>query len=129
VDEDLLSPQLGRLIDEAKAAARRAGQDTSGVEGVALLTAAGTVYAGHPGGGAGRPPLSPAEMALTAARQAGHDTIVAAAAAVPTDRSETVLPSTESRRILAAVDPQLPIVFKQRGRWVMLPLAELESRQ
>jgi hypothetical protein len=108
VDVDKLSPRLGRLIDEAKAAALRAGPGVAWAEGVALLTAADSVYVGYPDE-AGSRLVAAAEMAL----------------AVPSDPSGTVLPSKESRCMLAGVDPDLQIVFKQRGRWVMLPLSEI----
>ena len=126
MDEDLLSPRLGRLIDQAKAAARQAGPEISRAEGVALLTDAGTVHVGC-ADGQPEPAAPAAEAALAVARQAGCSAIVAAAVAVPDDPSETVMPSDASRRVLAAVDPELPIVFKQRGRWVMLSLSVLAS--
>lgn len=124
MDVDKLSPRLGRLIDEAKAAARRAGPEVAQAEGVALLTAADDVYVGYPDG-AGSRLVAAAEMALAAAQEAGGEEILAAAVAVPSDPAGTVLPSTESRCILAGVDPDLQIVFKQGGRWVMLPLSEI----
>jgi hypothetical protein len=125
VDVDRLSPRLGRLIDEAKAAARRAGPDVTRAEGVALLTAADSVYVGY--SEAGLRLVTAAEMALVAAQEAGGDEILAAAVTVPSDPAGTVLPSAESRCILAGVDPNLQIVFKLRGRWVMLPLSEIAS--
>jgi hypothetical protein len=124
MDETRLTPQLGRLIDEAKAAAKRA-PGVSGAEGVALLTAKGTFCVGYPTGETGASPEGPAQMAVASARRSGRDEILAAAVAVPDDRSGTVLPCPESRRVLAAIDPDLQIVFKHRGRWVMLPLSDL----
>jgi hypothetical protein len=128
VDVDKLSPRLGRLIDEAKAAARRAGPGVARAEGVALLTAADSLFVGYPDE-AGSRFVAAAEMALAAAREAGAEEILAAAVAVPSDPAGTVLPSTESRRVLAGVDPDLQIVFKQRGRWVMLPLSEIAAAE
>jgi hypothetical protein len=153
--EDRLSPELGRLIDEAKAAARLLGADTLKAEGVALLTGGGTIHSGAttpgagagqgaagahgagaasgtgagpidpPGAGAGRPPLSAAELALGRARKAGDDEILAAAVAVPGAPAETVLPSAESHRCLMGIDPELPLVVKRQGRWVVLPASQV----
>ena len=125
MDEDRLSPRLGRLIDEAKAAAWRAGPEVARAEGVALLTTADSVHVGYSDGEAGSCPVSAAGMALAAAQEAGGEGILAAAVAVPSDSSGTVPPCQESLRILAGLDPDLQIVFKQRGRWVMLPLSEI----
>ncbi len=125
MDVDRLSPRLGRLIDEAKAAARRAGPEVERAEGVALLTAADSVYVGHSESGSCS--VAAAEMALAAAQEAGGEEILAAAVTVPADPAGTVLPSAESCCILAGVDPDLQIVFKQRGRWVMLPLSEIAA--
>lgn len=123
MDVDRLSPRLGRLIDEAKAAAQRAGPEVTRAEGVALLTAAGSLYSGY--SEAGSCPVAAAQMALAAARESGGEEILAAAVAIPSDPAGTVLPSPESGRILAGLDPDLQIVFKQSGRWVMLPLSEI----
>jgi len=125
VYEDRLNPRLGRLIDMAKAASLRAGAEASVAEGVALLTESESIYVGHAGGDADRPGASAAEAALAAARQADGEKIVAAAVAVANDRSATVMPSQESRRCLAGLDPDLPLVVKQRGRWVLILLSEL----
>jgi len=105
MDETRLTPQLGRLIDAAKAASREATH-TARVEGIALLTSDGTVLTGC----------------------TGSAEIVAAAVAEPDDPAETVPPTRESYRLLADIDPDLPLVFKQRGRWVLLPLSRVEPR-
>ena len=143
MDEDRLSPELGRLIDEAKAVARMAGGDAEKAEGVALLVDGGivhsgaTVYSGGPARGAGpaltdlpgtdsgKPPLSAAELALSRARTAGGAEILAAAVAAPNDPGETVLPSAESYQCLVGIDPELPLVLKQQGRWVVLPVSQV----
>jgi hypothetical protein len=127
MDEDRLSPQLGRLIDAAKAAASRADSTAAKAEGVALLTESESVHAGHAGGDPANPAASAAEVALAAAYRAGDEGIAAAAVAVANDPAETVLPSPESRRCLAELNPDLPVVFKQRGRWVLLLLSQLPS--
>jgi hypothetical protein len=124
MDEDRLSPQLGRLIDEAKAAARLLGATGPEVEGVALLTGEGTVHCGavtEASAEAG----SAAQAALDRARSAGHEEILAAAVAAPFATADTVLPSAESHRCLAGVDPELLLVIKQQGRWVMLPASKV----
>jgi hypothetical protein len=125
VDADRLSPRLGRLIDEAKAAARRVGPEVARAEGVALLTVTGLVYVGCADGDTGSRFLAAAQMALAAAQEAGGEEILAAAVAVPSDPAGTVPPGAESCGLLARVDPDLQIVFKHKGRWVMLPLSEI----
>jgi len=124
MDEDRLSPQLGRLIDEAKAAARLLGVTGPEVEGVALLTGEGTVHSGATAGALGETG-SAAQAALDWARSAGDQEILAAAVAAPFDPADTVPPSGESFRCLSGVDPDLPLVFKQDGRWVMLPASRV----
>lgn len=157
MDEDRLTPQTGRLIDFAKAAAARAaaegsrapGQDASGfpralgepsqhgarTEGVALLAGDGAVYAGSAMAGPGRASapaaaalhLSAAAAALGSARQAGCTEIVAAAVAVANDPAATLFPGSDSRRALAGIDEDLPLVVKHRGRWVLLLLSQLPA--
>jgi hypothetical protein len=127
MDEDRLSPPLGRLIDAAKAAAGEGAVDGP-TEGVALLTDAGTVHAGCSRGHPDSSVPSAADVALDAARQAGSGEILAAAVAMPTDTADTVLPSTRSRQSLADIDADLPLVFKQQGRWVSLPLSQIPPR-
>jgi hypothetical protein len=136
VDEDRLSPQLGRLIDEAKTAAAALGVATAEAEGVALLTEDGAVHSGAGGrsrGAAaaegnipGRASLSAAGLALQNARATGDREILAAAVAAPCDSSETVLPGMESYKCLVEVDPEMPLVLKQHGRWVVLPLSVVQ---
>lgn len=125
MDEDRLTPQLGRLIDAAKAASLRVDAAAARAEGIALLTAGECIHAGYAGGDPDAPTLSAAEVALAAARAAGETDIAAVAVAVVTDPASTVLPSAESRKCLADLDPDLPVVFKQRGRWVLLLLSQL----
>ncbi len=124
MDEDRLSPQLGRLIDEAKAAARLIGVMGPEVEGVALLTGEGTVHCGATAG-ASAEAGSAAQAALDRARSAGDEEILAAAAAAPFDPADTVLPSAGSHRCLSGIDPELPLVIKQHGRWVMVPASKV----
>ena len=114
MDEDRLSPQLGRLIDEAKAASLRVDPAATPAEGVALLCGDGSVYS-----------ASAAQAALASARRAGATEILAAAVAVANDPSSTLLPSAESRACLAGIDPDLPLVVKQFGRWVLVALSKL----
>jgi hypothetical protein len=123
MDEDRLSPELGRLIDEAKAAARLLGPDTLQAEGVALLTGGGTIHSGAATPGA--PPLSAAELAVARAHEAGDEEILAAAVAVPGDAGETVPPSAASHECLLRIDPELPLVVKRQGRWVALPASQV----
>ncbi|MBN1320666.1 MAG: hypothetical protein JXA87_07490 [Thermoleophilia bacterium] len=123
MDEERLNPQLGRLIDRAKAAAQQADSAAPRAEGVALLGGNGDVYVGYPGAESTHAEAPAAAPALASARRNGCDEILAAAVAVAGDPAETVLPSPESHRVLAGIDPDLPLVVKYQGRWVMLPLS------
>lgn len=120
--EDQLSPLLGRLIDAAKRALPELG--VSGPQQVvALLTESGAIFTGCAavdGGGQ----VSAAEDALAAWRDAGAGDIDAAAVAVNFP-SEHVNPGSKCRGVLAEIDPDLPLVIKQRGRWVIVPLSSL----
>jgi hypothetical protein len=124
MDEDRLSPRLGRLIDEAKNAARLLGLMAPEVEGVALLTGSGTVHSGAVAGAPGEAG-SAAQAALDRARSAGDEKILAAAVAAPFDPADTVLPSAQSHRCLTGIDPELPLVIKQHGRWVMVQASKV----
>ena len=137
--EDRLSPELGRLIDVAKAAVGTAaagataagepagpGDPTPGgdmphgavsatrAEGWAFLAADGKVYAGPD-----------AAAALATVPAAGAPRLLAAAFAVAGDSADTLLPSGDWRRALAGLDPELPVVVKYLGRWVVVTLAEI----
>lgn len=123
--DDQLSPQLGRLIDAAKAAAARVDPRVPRAEGVALLTGNETVHTGCAGADPASPLLSAAEAALASAHRAGDDEVLAAAVAVANDSADTTLLSPECYRCLVAIDPELPLVIKQQGRWVLLSLSRL----
>jgi hypothetical protein len=125
MDEDRLTPQMGRLIDQAKAAALRVTAPGMRAEGVALLTGDGSIYSGHPGEDPALPTTSAAEVALACARRSACAEISAAAIAVANESGETVLPGDGSRAVLAAIDPDLPVVFKHHGRWVLRLLSQL----
>jgi hypothetical protein len=112
VDEDRLSPELGRLIDAAKAVARQAAP--SRAEGWAVLAADGNIYAGPD-----------AAAALDAVPGAGAPQLLAVAFAVVGDSADTLLPRGDWRRALAGLDPGLPVVVKYLGRWVVVTLAEI----
>jgi len=128
MDEDRLTPQMGRLIDRAKAAALSATSPHARAEGVALLACDGSVYSGYPGEDPELPQACAAETALAFARRAGRTDIVAAAVAVANDPAQTLFPSDGSCEVLAGIDKDLPLVVKHRGRWVLLLLSELRSR-
>lgn len=123
MDEDRLTPQMGRLIDEAKAAALRADPAAPRAEGVALLGEDGDIYIGYLETEPADPAVAAAESALASARRGGCQEILAAAVAVAGESAETLLPGSESYRVLAGIDPDLPLVVKYQGRWVMLPLS------
>jgi hypothetical protein len=135
VDEDLLTPLLGRLIDQAKAAARRAltaqeaaatsGAAASWPEGVAILLGDETIESAYTGADPAQPTASAGGLALAAARAKGKGEVLAAAVSVLPDPGDTVVPTDETRRSLAAANPDLQLIIKRRGRWVMLPLSQL----
>jgi hypothetical protein len=130
MDEDRLSPDLGRLIDQAKDAAKLLGLQDPTIETVALLTDGGDIYTGatlhcgelvDPKAGSAAPPRSAAHLAVERAQEASAGEILAAAVAAPYSVADTVLPSVGTYERLVGLDPELPLVIKQHGRWVMLP--------
>lgn len=125
MDEARLTPQLGRLIDSAKAATLTAGPATLPIEGIALLTDKESIHSGCSGGRPAQLGACAAEVALAAALRAGGGTILAAAVAVDGDCGDSTSLSPESRRCLEGLNPDLPVVIKQRGRWVLLLLSQL----
>jgi hypothetical protein len=141
VHEERLSPQLGRLIDAAKAAAAQVDPTLPPTEVVALLTSSGAVHMGQTGQAApaGRArqtgpagvdqsevPVSAAEAARALAHAAGDYEVLVAVVAT-SDASQSVSPSPATCRSLTELDPELPVVLKQKGRWVMLPLSRFWS--
>jgi hypothetical protein len=123
MDEDRLSPLLGRLIDQAKAAAAQAVPGSGPAEGLALLLADETIVSAHSVPGVLQ---SAAEQAI--AQVWAGQAIEAAAVATISPSLPTLLPSDESRRALEAVNPDLPLVVKYRGRWVVKFLSDLPER-
>ncbi len=134
MDEDRLTPKLGRLIDAAKAAARgtarEAAPDGGGAagqggaaepgrspdvraEGWAVLGLDGAVY---PGG---------TVAAASAAAAAGHTEPEAAAFAVVGEAGDTLLPRAGWRAGMGDADPELPVAVKYLGRWVLVTLGEI----
>jgi hypothetical protein len=111
VDEDRLSPELGRLIDAAKAAASTPGPAEEAPtaparrESWALLGGDGRIYTGPEAAAAPQP--------------------VAAAFAVTGESGDTALPAGDWRPALGALDPDLPVAVKYLGRWVVVTLAEI----
>ena len=119
--EDQLSPQLGRLIDAAKNALPDFSACGS-YEAVALLTETGAIFTGRSAaweaeGGA-------VEAALRSYRGSGAGDIDAAAFAVNAPVESVVVPAV-CRKILEGIDPDLPILMKRLGRWVIVPLSSL----
>jgi hypothetical protein len=134
MDEDRLSPDIGRLIDEAKSAAELLGLADPATETVALLSEGGDIYTGatlqrgdpvDPSAGPGVTLRSAAHLALERAQQAGAGDILAAAVAAPYSAADTVLPSVATYERLVGLDPELPLVIKQHGRWVMLAVSKV----
>jgi hypothetical protein len=127
VHEERLSPELGRLIDAAKDAATRVDPTKAGTEVVGVLVSTGAVYAAHADEDQSGSRLSAVESVLALALAEGQDEVLAAVVALAHDTSESVSPSPATCSCLAEVDPELPVVLKQRGRWVMLPLSQIRS--
>ena len=127
MDEDRLNPQLGRLIDAAKAAATRAGAEGSvapagsapldagrmRAEGWAVLGVDGKVYSG-----------TLLASALAAVRDS-RTSPEAAAFAVAGESGDTLLPAEDWRAGADSADPDLPVVVKYLGRWVVVTLEEI----
>ena len=124
MDEDRLSPAMGRLIDAAKMAASQAAPFSSRAEGVALLTANGAVHSGH--GGSPAPVFRCAvDSALASLRRAGGGMVIAAAVAGASESVESMFPCADCSRSLAELDPGMTVVVKKLGRWVALRASEL----
>lgn len=132
MDEDRLSPVLGRLIDQAKGAADALGTQGPGVETVALLTDEGDIYTGavlHSDEPGDEDPdglvRSAACLALEQAQEAGAGEILAAAIAAPFDTADTVVVRAATYECLAGLDQELSLVLKQHGRWVMVSASRI----
>jgi hypothetical protein len=122
VGEDRLTPQLGHLIDVARAAAVSAGAGggaapegapPSRAEGWAVLGEDGKAYSGSRLAGA-----------LSAARCSGTPP-EAAAFAVAGESGDTLLPGGHWRLGAEGADPHLPVALKYLGRWVVVTLEEI----
>ena len=122
MDEDRLSPELGRLIDEAKTAARTLDVADPAAEGVALLCDQGDI---HTGAAVNPASQSAAHVALEKSEEAGAGEVLAAAVAAPYDTRDSVTPSAAVHERLVDLDPDLPLVVKRHGRWVMLPASRV----
>jgi hypothetical protein len=133
VDEDLMSSEMGRLIDAAKAAARDSAGSVAGEpvapggnpvrsEGWALLGRRGTVFTG--------PGLGAALAAAGAVDGLAHAAsgITAAAFAVAGESGDTLLPRSGWCPAGSDIDPELPVAVKYLGRWVVVTLAEIPGR-
>ena len=72
-----------------------------------------------------------AAAALAAARAGGAQSpgaaseLLAAAFAVAGEPGDTLLPRGDWRQALSGLDPELPLVVKYLGRWVVVTLAEI----
>lgn len=127
MDEDVLSPLLGRLIDVAKFSVQSAGTQDP-VEAVALLLDDDTVVSAHAPLGSAGAGSSAADAAMAAKRQSANNRqVVAAAVALSGLPAGSVSSSEETRRALSALDPDLPLVVKERGRWIVRPLSRFTS--
>jgi hypothetical protein len=124
MNEDLLTPLMGRLIDRAKAAVVESASGAGGAEGVALLLDDETIVAAGVASDVISGLLCAAALALEAARAQGGQVVEAAAVALSDSSLKTVVPSAASREALESIDPALPVVAKLRGRWVVRLLSE-----
>ncbi|HLA82169.1 MAG TPA: cytidine deaminase [Thermoleophilia bacterium] len=120
--EDQLSPTLGRLIDAAKAALSAGAAPDEPAEAVALLAESGAIFTGRSAGNPSAGGCRAAHIALGAHVAAGGGQIDAAALAAHPSR-ESVFPCEECLGALTELDPDLPLVVKQLGRWVLLPVS------
>lgn len=125
--EESLSPELGRLIEAAKAAASRAYAPYSGFGvGAAVLSEAGTVHLGVNVENASFPAGLCAERAAAAAAvAAGHRDLRAVAVAPAGADVETLLPCGFCLQFLSELGRDLLVVAKERGRWVARPVSAL----
>lgn len=93
-----------------------------------MLDDKGEIYTGAACGRGGQavasssaePFRSAASAALEHAQEAGAGEILAAAVAAPFDTADTVVPGAATHERLLGMDPELPLVLKQHGRWVMV---------
>jgi hypothetical protein len=130
MDDDRLTPQLGRLIDAAKAAAARAGAEGGAAEGGA---AEGASAEGAPARAEGWAVLGEDGKVYPGSRLAGafgaaqrsRTSPEAAAFAVAGESGDTVLPAGDWRGGAVGADPHLPVVVKYLGRWVVVTLEEI----
>jgi hypothetical protein len=123
MDEDRLTPRLGRLIDAAKAAAARARAEAGTSSEGAPVTAGGWAVLGEDGKVYTGPRL---DGALGAVQRSGTSPEAAAFAAVG-ESGDTLLPPRDWRRGVAGVDPHLPVAVKHLGRWVVVTLEEIRD--
>jgi len=129
VDEDRLSPEMGRLIDAAKAVAKQGLTAVPGWEGVALLGVGGAV-------GVGRGPINSVFRAQSAAATALADLrlkekgeVIAAAVATDQQGEDTVWPSAGTLEVLRGIASDLPVAIKRCGRWVAVRVSDLVCDQ
>jgi hypothetical protein len=143
VDEDRLSPEFGRLIDAAKAAAAAhaagtaaggAGAEGGGTEpagparraeGWAVLASDGAVHPGVDLASAVRAARAADASHVSLSDLEGPAGPVAAAFAVAGEPGETLLPRPGWRTEAEGLDPELPVAVKYLGRWVVVTLGEL----
>ena len=132
MEEDHLTPRLGRLIDAAKAAARAAAAPAApAAEDVAApARPAGEVGSAQPEGwavlgGDGKVYVGPRLAGALGAAQRAQTSPEAAAFAVVDVVGDTLLPGGGWRSEVTGVDPHLPVVVKYLGRWVGVTLEEI----
>ncbi|MCX8032085.1 MAG: GNAT family N-acetyltransferase [Thermoleophilia bacterium] len=125
VDEDRLSPELGRLIDAVKAVVAREQTSPLYGEGVALLGEKGGIGVGYASATSVSPGDSAAWAALVDLWEKGETEVIAAAVASNRPGEDTTQLSPGTMETLSAVSQDLPVVIKRCGRWVGLTVADL----
>ncbi len=126
--EDRLSPPLGRLIDAVRTALADVPGEGTPLEAVALLMDDGTILAKASAVDPETGCCAAAESVLEICGKSTFGGIDAAAVAVGTG-ADNVVPCARCRAALERVDADLPLVVKQLGRWVLLPLSSVDEQR
>lgn len=125
MDEDRLSPEMGRLIDAVKAVVAREQASPLHGEGVALLGEKAGIGVGYGPATSVAPGDSAAWAALADLWEKGETEVIAAAVASNRPGEDTTELSRGTVETLNAVSRDLPVAVKRHGRWVALTVSDL----